>query len=55
MVINISGEYFLGIISFLIWFAWQGSSRFTRLETKVDVLITRIDRIEIELKELQKH
>jgi hypothetical protein len=47
IVINISWEYFLGIIGTLMGLAWYASGRFTRLETSVAWLTEVVQALKI--------
>jgi hypothetical protein len=51
--ITISWEYFLGIITAIIAFAWYAGTKFSKLETAIDWMSKSIDSIIHEMKEMR--
>ena len=52
LVINVSWEYFLGIVGSIIALAYYASSRFTRLETNVDWLSDAVRELTIKAENI---
>ena len=51
--INISWEYFLGIVAFLIGIAWYSGSRFSAIETSIQWLKENVQRLTETVSELK--
>src|SRR5262249_2593524 len=52
LVINVSWEYFLGLLGSLVALAYYASGRFTRLETNVDWLSDTVRELTIKIENI---